>query len=201
MGLLRSRAEVLGRPCPVPDKSGVYGWYFKPPPPGVDTNQCFEIEGWKLLYIGISPKEPPTNGRAPSRSSLRKRLQTHFGGNAAGSTLRKTLGCLLAEDLDIMLRRVGSGARYTLSNPGEQRLDRWMDEYARVTWIETPEPWRIEREILASGIPLPLNVRDNPCLAHTNILRAYRAAATRRADELPILSDSGGPRRLVVDRR
>lgn len=32
---------------------------------------------------------------------------------ACGSTLRLTLGCLLAEQLGIQLRRVGSGARVT----------------------------------------------------------------------------------------
>jgi hypothetical protein len=194
---LRSRAEVMGRPSPAPNSSGVYGWYFKPAPRGVDTTGCYDVGGWKLLYVGISPKEPPTNGRAPSRSTLRKRLLTHFAGNAAGSTLRKTLGCLLSDDLAIMLRRVGSGARYTLSNPGEQRLDKWMGDHARVVWLQTLEPWRVERDILASCIPLPLNVRDNPCVAHTEVLRGARAAAMRRADELPILVDSGGPRRLA----
>lgn len=54
-----------------------------------------------LLYVGISPKAPPSNGGAPSRSTLRKRLQTHYRGNAEGSTLRKTLGCLLAGQPDI----------------------------------------------------------------------------------------------------
>lgn len=200
LGQLRLRAEVMGRPSPAPSSPGVYAWYFKPAPGGVDTTGCFDAEGWKLLYVGISPKEPPTNGRAPSRSTLRKRLLTHFAGNAAGSTLRKTLGCLLSEELEIMLRRVGSGERYTLSNPGEQRLDRWMDDHARVVWLETPKPWRVEREILASNLPLPLNVRDNPCVAHTEVLRSVRAAAMRRAGELPILSDSGGPRRLITVR-
>lgn len=192
-----SRADLASRPCPAPQGPGVYAWFFSQAPAGIDTKGCYTTDGWTLLYVGISPKEPPLNGRAPSRSTLRQRLRTHFGGNAAGSTLRKTLGCLLAEDLGIALRRVGSGDRYTMTNPGEQRLDAWMDEHCRVAWREVADPWRVERDILGSDLPLPLNIRDNPCLAHTAVVQAVRAAARRAADELPIISDSGGPRRRL----
>jgi hypothetical protein len=49
------------------------------------------------------------------------------------TTLWRTLGCLLEAQLGIQLRRVSSGHRYTFTNPGEQLLDRWMDQYAFVT--------------------------------------------------------------------
>ena len=39
------------------------------------------------------------------------RIRYHFRGNAEGSTLRLTLGCLLIKPLGIELRRVGSGKR------------------------------------------------------------------------------------------
>jgi hypothetical protein len=48
-----------------------------------------------------------------SRQSLRTRIRYHFRGNAAGSTLRLSLGCLLG----LALRRVGSGARMTYRSP------------------------------------------------------------------------------------
>ncbi|WP_216838898.1 GIY-YIG nuclease family protein [Caulobacter sp. S45] len=190
-----SREDLVARPCPAPTVAGVYAWFFSPVPVGIDASGCYIVDGWTLLYVGISPKEPPTNGRAPSRSTLRQRLRTHFAGNAAGSTLRKTLGCLLADELGIALRRVGSGDRYTLTNPGEQRLDAWMADHCRVAWRPVADPWRLEREILASGLPLPLNIRDNPCLAHTSVVQAARASAMRSADALPVIGDSGGPRR------
>lgn len=192
---LHSRADVLARPTPAPRAPGVYAWFFSAIPKGIDVTDCYVVGGWTLLYVGISPKEPPTNGRAPSRSTLRQRLRTHFAGNAAGSTHRKTMGCLLADELGTALRRVGSGGRYTLTNPGEQRLDAWFAEHARVAWQEVGDPWLLERHILASGLPLPLNIRDNPCLAHTQLVQAARAAAMREADRLPIIADSGGPRR------
>jgi hypothetical protein len=42
-------------------------------------------------------------------------IKDHYTGNAEGSTLRKTLGCLLADELGIQLRRVGSGKGMTFT--------------------------------------------------------------------------------------
>lgn len=92
-----TRAEVvLSRPSPVPAASGVYGWWFRELPADIDTSGCAAKDGLILLYTGISPKKPPSNGKPPSSQQLRKRITTHYTGNAAGSTLRLTLGCLLA---------------------------------------------------------------------------------------------------------
>src|ERR1700722_7026268 len=54
-------------------------------------------------------------------------------GNAEGSTLRLTLGCLLAGELGLELRRGGSGGRLTFCD-GEARLSGWLAENALVTW-------------------------------------------------------------------
>jgi hypothetical protein len=195
---LHTRAQVLGRPSPTPSAPGIYAWYFRRVPPGVDASGCHTVDGLTLLYVGISPKEAPTNGRAPSRSTLRQRLRTHFSGNAEGSTLRKTLGCLLAAETGFPLRRVGSGTRQTFTNPGEQALDDWMDENALVTWLVTDSAWELERRILHSGLPLPLNLRDNPCQAHTSFLKSVRSNAAAGALQLPVVGDSGGPRRRLL---
>lgn len=194
---LCSRDSALSRPSPVPSEPGIYAWYFRRVPVPIDATGCHSIGGMTLLYVGISPKEPPANGRLASRSTLRKRLQTHFRGNAEGSTLRKTLGCLLAAETGFPLRRVGSGSRQTFTNPGEQALDDWMTENAFVTWHVCDQPWELERQILASGLPLPLNIRDNPCEAHTAVVRAIRRAAVAGALDFPIVTDNGGPRRTV----
>ncbi|WP_393958813.1 GIY-YIG nuclease family protein [Methylorubrum sp. POS3] len=185
---------MLSRPSPVPQRPGVYAWYFSELPTGSNVAGCHLVEGQTLLYVGISPKAPPENGRLPSRQTLRTRLRTHFGGNAEGSTLRLTLGCLLAERLGITLRRVGSGRRYTFTNPGECVLDTWMAQNAFVTWIEHQSPWVLERELLRSGLVLPLNIHANPREDLRCYLSAVRARARRAAEELPILSDNGGPR-------
>jgi hypothetical protein len=123
------------------------------------------------------------------------RLRTHYCGNAEGSTLRRTLGCLLAEKLGVRLRRVGSGRRYTFTNPGEQRLDTWMAQHTSVCWVACDRPWELESRILASGVRLPLNIDGNPCTASTRVTSTARLLARQTADQLDVVPDSGGPRR------
>jgi hypothetical protein len=193
---LYTSADVLARPTLVPARPGIYAWYFDEPPRGVDSRECHRHGDLVLLYVGISPKEPPTNGRPPSSSTLRKRLWTHYAGNAAGSTLRLTLGCLLAAQLGFQLRRVGTGRRYTFTNPGEQLLDRWMADHAYVTWLEVDRPWEVETMVLSSGLLLPLNLAGNPA-ADAGISETRRAAR-RHAALLEVVADSGGPRRRRI---
>jgi hypothetical protein len=104
---LYSRQEVLATPSPAPASPGVYGWWFRNLPRPVDIQRCASHDGLPLLYIGISPSRPPGNGRAASRQNLRKRLRQHYDRSAEASTLRRTLGCLLADELGLQLRRVG----------------------------------------------------------------------------------------------
>jgi hypothetical protein len=192
---LYTAADIGSRPCPVPARPGVYAFYFDQPPPGIITEGCNRAHQHALLYVGIAPKSPPLNGRAPSKSHLKQRLRTHYFGNAEGSTLRRTLGCLLSAQLGIQLRRVGSGGRYTFTNPGEQLLDDWMGQHAFVTWVETSAPWELEAHLLSSGLRLSLNLEGNPWAEAVAKLSAIRLKARQLADELDVIADNGGPRR------
>ena len=180
------RSEVLISPSPVPAKPGIYSWHFKELPGCVDATACIRHHGSTLLYVGISPKAPPSNGAAPSRQTLRSRIRYHYRGNAAGSTLRLTLGCLLTEKLGIELRRVGSGGRMTFSD-GEQILSEWMSQNAFVCWVECSGPWSIEEHVI-SRLLLPLNIAQNAGHCFCETLKKIRAAAKERARLLPILS-------------
>jgi hypothetical protein len=180
-----TRSEVLARPSPVPRSPGVYAWYFDEVPPGVPTEGCHSTEAGVLLYVGIAPKEPPRNGKPPSRQTIWNRLRYHYRGNAYGSTLRLTLGCHLTERLGISLRRVGSGTRLTFTHAGEQRLNEWMAEHARVTWVEHQRPWELEREAIRRLV-LPLNLQDNGHSAYYAALKALRASHMASARALPV---------------
>ena len=164
---------------------GVYAWYFRNLPPNIPTTGCTSIGEFHLLYVGISPSAPPTNGKAASKQSLLHRVRYHMRGNAEGSTLRLSLGCLLADQLGIELRRVGSGNRFTFS-AGEQRLSEWMDENARVAWNVVEEPWKLEEKLI-STLHLPLNLDQNAGNEFFPVLSGLRKAARVRARALPIL--------------
>ena len=179
------REEVLQRPSPIPAVPGVYGWWFDRPPAAMDTTGCRTWQGLTLLYTGISPKRPPRNGRPPSRGQLRQRITTHYAGNAEGSTLRKTLGCLLADELGIELRRVGSGRRRTFVR-GEQVLSDWMAKHAFVSVVQHPRPWEIEDRLIAT-LDVPLNLEGNSRNAFHAELTEVRRRAVVTANELPIV--------------
>jgi GIY-YIG catalytic domain len=177
------REEVLSTAC-VPRAAGVYAWYFKAAPALVPLKSCIAHDGLTLLYVGISPKAPPTKGRAPSSQTLWRRIRYHFRGNAYGSTLRLTLGCLLSEELAIELRRVGSGERLTFAD-GEHVLSEWMAKNAFVCWLETPSPWLVESQLIAET-SVPLNLADNRNHSFHQTLSAARRHAKERALALPI---------------
>lgn len=149
----------------------VLGWYFEKAP-------CADLAAGCLLYVGIAPRHMANR---TSTQNLRKRVRYHYRGNAAGSTLRLTLGCLLG----IELRRVGSGKRMTFGKTGEAVLGQWMAENARVCWIEHDEPWTMESELI-SRLDLPLNLDQNQHNPFHGRLTEVRSQARRRARELVV---------------
>jgi len=188
------RSSLITRPGGPRRTRTVYAWHFREVPTGVRLDGCHQHDGLPLLYVGISPSKPPTNGKSPSKQSLARRVRYHFSGNAEGSTLRLTLGCLLADTLGIRLTRVGSGTRYTFTNPGEIKLDDWMERNALVCWLEHPRPWEVEVALLKT-LSLPLNIQGNGLHPYVAALRSCRRAARGAADAGLCVTDSGGPRR------
>lgn len=182
---LWTSSEVLGRPSPVPTLPGVYVWYFSQIPTTVPVDSCHRHDDSVLLYAGISPKAPPRNGGTASRQSLRSRVRYHFRGNAEGSTLRLTLGCLLSQELGIELRRVGSGTRMTFGKVGEATLSQWMATHARVAWVAHARPWEFEHQFIQTA-DLPLNLDQNRNHFFHGTLSALRAAQRARARSLPV---------------
>jgi hypothetical protein len=182
---LYTAEAVLSRPGPVPASAGVYAWYFSRIPPRVPTDSCHVVGDATLLYVGISPKAPPMNGRRPSQQTIRSRIRYHYRGNAEGSTLRLTLGCLLAEELGVGLRRVGSGTRLTFGKEGEAHLSAWMAEHARIAWTVTDKPWELE-ERLIRRLALPLNLDQNRHSPFHQTLALIRSEQKARARALPI---------------
>lgn len=149
---LWTRSELLKKSCPVPQKPGLYAWYFKEIPPGVPIEDSVNWKGLTFLYLGISPRTSLSQG------NIRKRIRYHYRGNAYGSTLRLSLGCLLSKKLGIQLKKYGSGKR---KHFGEEEviLSQWMAENAYVTWMVFQKPWTIE-DINFTNKPSPQYLRQ-----------------------------------------
>jgi hypothetical protein len=190
--ILYSRSAVLSKACPIPQDPGAYAWFFKEVPPKVPTDGCITKDGMTLLYVGISPDKV---GKPNSQQNLRKRIANHYRGNAEGSTLRRSLGVLLADESDFPLRRVGSGNRMTFTHLGEQWLDAWMEENAFVVWIEHPAPWELEDELLGT-LSLPLNIKGNKDHLFADTLSHLRKDAIRQAKGSPVANEDNQQRRM-----
>lgn len=186
-----TRGEVFSDPCPVPAEPGVQAWWFRALPAAIDVSGCERRDDVTLLYVGISPTRPPAGGKPASTQDLYKRVRYHFGGGSAdaeGSTLRKTLGVLLGDELGFKLRRIGSGNRTTFAG-GEAVLTEWMAENALVSWVEHPEPWLLEDELIAT-LDLPLNGQEgNKGNAFYPELKRRRREAAKRANKLRVLKE------------
>lgn len=176
---LWSRVECLARECPVPRAAGVYAWYFREVPQEVSAQDCHVAQGMTLLYVGISPRRPTAHDGRSSRQTLRSRIRNHYRGNAAGSTLRLTLGCLLEREIGIALQRVGHGDRCTFRE-GEARLSDWMARNALVSWLPAAEPWQLEKALIGT-VSLPLNLQHNERHPFHARLSALRREARVRA--------------------
>lgn len=185
-----TRDEVFADPDLVPAAAGAYGWWFREIPSGIDVTGCEQRDGRTLLYVGISPGPPRPDGKPRIPQDLRKRIRYHFGaGNAGadGSTLRKSLGVLLGEQLGFALRRVGSGKRQTFAG-GEAILNEWMAENAAVSWVLHPEPWFLEPKLI-NALVLPLNFQDNDRNAFAPELKRLRKDAAVKAGKMRVLAE------------
>lgn len=167
------RSEVLTRPSPVPQRRGLYAWFFRALPPGVPATDVHTVAGWSLLYIGIAPSTDV------SRSTLRWRLRTHFRQTVFQSTLRMTLASLLARELNLQLFETVS-KRPSLGPDGEARLSDWLQANAAVTWVVHEQPWALEQRWIEQ-FKTPLNLQGNRAhpffAALSERRRAFKAAA------------------------
>jgi hypothetical protein len=184
------RLEIMSGTISLPQAPGVYAWCFRQLPPDVPSLGCLSHEGWPMLYVGISPDG---RSRPSSRQGLRSRIRHHLGGNAEGSTLRRTLGILLSGQSGFPLRRVGSGKRMTLTHLGEQWLDGWLDENALLFWRTVEQPWLLEEEIIRN-VSCPLNLRGNEKHPFNTALRGLRSAAIAEARSIPIAAEGNQSR-------
>ena len=178
---LFTREEVLRPLSPAPAAPGLCAWFFREIPGDVPIESCVTTDGLTLLYVDAAPS------RDTGKATIRDRLRRHYGGNAAGSTLRLTLGRLLG----IPLIRTDTSGRWTFAGEGGKQLSDWLSRNAFVCWVEHRTPWEIEAEVIAALRP-PLN-RDR------NALRSFGATPdTLRRDARKRASQATGPEVLIL---
>lgn len=157
-----SRKEV--KSDSIPNAPGLYGFYFRKYPSVVLDANTIQVDGFNLLYIGISPKGLGT------KQTLKGRIRKHLFGDASRSTLRKSMGCVLSSELGIELTTFND--RETFGS-GENVLHEWLESNMRFTWFLITEPWLYEAALLKI-LMAPLNLDHNEHHSFHQILKKLR---------------------------
>lgn len=139
-----------------PSSPGIYAWYFDEPPPYVPTSGCTFVKAggwlfktkWWLLYIG---RAEDLNDR-----NVNYHIKGEHYAEGTISSLRLSLGCLLSKKLDLILYYPPE----SFGAYGDSKLNEWLKEHVRISWIEVKNIYVIEPEIIRN-CTLPLNYKDN----------------------------------------
>jgi len=170
--VMHSPEEIYHKKHLIPEAPGVYAWYFDNHFGTYFTDNTQSvitialdsapIKEWFLLYIGIAGKK---RGR-----TLRDRIfGDHLNKNSAGSTLRQSLAALLWSEINLnpVMQLNGENEK--------QKMNRWLFQHARVSWIETSKAEKIEKSMLRNfGCNLRFNIKgnkSNPCRKELKRLR------------------------------
>lgn len=157
-----------------PPDQGVYGFFLAA---GGEVPHLAHA-GSDALYIGTSA------------NLAQREFDTHFAtGQSGSSTLRRSLGALMIEELQLKPQPRGTGAsetnyrNYRFDDAGEERLSRWMEANLRVGVHAVPEPRQVETELIALACP-PLNLTHwaNPQASTIKCARKACVEAARAAE-------------------
>jgi hypothetical protein len=166
---LRDSAAPIDR-VRAPARPGVYAWFLDE----ASALPTLPDQGHDPIYVGMS-------------SNLTQRGdETHFRSGESGfSTLRRSLGALVKEELRLSAQPRGTGSSpqnyrcYRFDDVGEERLTDWMRDHLRVGIAPIENPETVEGELIALAEP-PLNLTrwPNP---HRAVIKALRKACADEA--------------------
>jgi hypothetical protein len=159
---LRETATPIDR-VRAPTVAGVYAWFLDEP----SALPTLPDQGRDPIYVGMS-------------SNLSERGdETHFRSGESGfSTLRRSLGAVLKDELRLSPEPRGTGSSrqnyrcYRFDDAGEERITAWMRSHLRVGIAAVDSPETVETDlILLAQPPLNLTKWANPYRAEIKALR------------------------------
>ena len=170
-------AGLQERRCRIHDlealaRSGVYALFLSSP----GALPLFRVPDAEPLYLGVSA------------NLAEREFETHFHSKHTGfSTVRRSLGAILKDALDLTARPRGRGKSeqsfrcYRFDPDGEERLTRWMTETLEVSVQPEPDYAAREEALIRFACPvLNLTGWPNPYRAEIKALRKKCADEARR---------------------
>ena len=143
---------------------GVYAWFFATPMGYDDAGTLYQRDGLTFLYAGKG-------------ASLRARLLVHSGNSSGSSTFRRSVGCLLLDDLAMVPRLFGPKRKLAFTGDSEAALTDWLSANARVAWLPCEQAGKLEDWVIGHYRP-PMNLQGNRG-GHSARLLECRARARR----------------------
>lgn len=172
---------------------------------------------WQELGLGEPPDDRPLYVGKAERSLADREVRTHFStGKTGSSTLRRSLGGLLADELRLEgqprnLSNPEGFANFGLEDAGDARLTEWMLEHLRLAVWPSPADVVLDQfeTLILTRLTPPLNldkvVTPWPALVLSGRRRlADQARAGPRRVRLgrswPVAKQPDADRRLQVER-
>lgn len=149
----RPRHTIAEAATNVPSAPGLYAVHGAP-------------EVWLELGLGAPPDGRPLYVGKAERSLVSRDVRTHFAtGKTGSSTLRRSVGALLAADLQLTaqprnLTNPERFANFAFEPEGDARLTAWMFEHLQLAVWPSPDGVvldQIETAVLSALQP-PLNI-------------------------------------------
>ncbi|MGJ3236295.1 GIY-YIG nuclease family protein [Marivirga sp.] len=139
---------------------------FKPSP-GV---YAFFFKGTKFPISNYSPSKTEIIYLGKTQSSgISRVLNTHFGtGKTGSSTVRRTLGALLREELNLIpiprnnSDKIKNRLSFKFDDSSEQKLTEWMEKHLLISFhpLEISDVPKIEKDLINQLKPV-LNIEGN----------------------------------------
>lgn len=153
------------------------------PPETRGVYALFLVDGHALPGLQVQEADPIYIGI--SSNLARRQIRNHFDSTKTGfSTVRRTLGALLKNELRLTARPRGQGTgqrdftNYRFDLQGELRLTEWMHRYVHVAVLSGEEFVAVEKELISFARP-PLNLTEGPDSARIKELRQLCAREAR----------------------
>jgi hypothetical protein len=151
-----SHTEILDQNTLIPAAEGIFAWYFKQIPENLKSLNLHTHNNLTLAYIDSSPQKPLKDSLS-ARGNIRKRMIADITGSASTSSIRRSLGCLLREELN--LNSVRLSPRIVNFGEGERDLSGWISENVKFCWLVNETPTEI-RDNLISEVQVPLTLSN-----------------------------------------
>ena len=163
----------------LPDSSGLYFWYFRHIDELFTERQIEQLylpkviqyNDYFLLYLGIAEGQ-----------SIKERITRKHLKSAHGSTLRHSIGSLLAHKYGVNpFSNVKTGKFAIDEDWGvEKRITEYLEENAKISWIRDEQPKRLETGLLGDyrRLSFPLNINKYPshqfCMNLKKLRKKYK---------------------------